>query len=659
MTPWSLCYDNQRYLFADWGLSQLRRTLQGQVADKVTFEQCIRPNAQAGSTLGPLPHLETHQPVSLFRGETLWFTGVLARVSESYTAAQGRRHYTVLGPWWYLDHIVFQQPWRQYHAGSAPQSTAWPLVPQALPAPDVAHDALTCWVPQGVNDPGHYLVDYRTHVILGQDAHGQPLTAKAQVLEILQYACRAGAQFSIGQLDLDFAFPFDEVKDISCAEALKRILRWCPDVVPWFDYTAPVPVLHFTACSAGQQAFAVPWEQCLRVEARQRHDLNVPVVVLRYEQPCHIGGVTRTDTHIDQYPKEADPQGLRSLVMTVSLQGASAITLEQHISTEAIDPYDAAWWQKHLAYLRNLPPEKIQLRQVSLGDQDWSNQDCPWELTCGVITPWMEAQGVRMLPACFRATLAYEDSAGNQVLREACVRFVATNARTGSYRYTVPVALADPVPEGLAKRLYEALHTLTWEGSVTLSLYNKEKEPTQLDWHPGQRLYLAGGPKAWEGHQAIVQRVDEAVDTGECVLLFGPPQHLGPKDFVDLMQASRYRNVVRSAQCRQAGQVQGGQALPLGGPAAYQTPEWGDARYTKLILGAEAQGSSICLDAAQLGPGLCADFKEECICQDGVLMKRRVLCSQPYPAQEPQIWGQEDASSLLIDRPTGTDLDTL
>lgn len=46
---------------------------------------------------------------------------------------------------------------------------------------------------------------------------------------------------------------------------------------------------------------------------------------------------------------------------------------------------------------------------------------------------------------------------------------------------------------------------------------------------------------------AVVQSIDEDVDLGTSRISFGPPQHLGPRDMLELLRVNRFRLRITAA----------------------------------------------------------------------------------------------------------------
>jgi hypothetical protein len=95
-------------------------------------------------------------------------------------------------------------------------------------------------------------------------------------------------------------------------------------------------------------------------------------------------------------------------------------------------------------------------------------------------------------------------------------------------------AFAEPVPALLAAHYYSALLTLHWEGTLTL----QEAECTGLV-RVGNRVHLTNGRAGWATMGAVVQQVAEDLLAGTTQITLGPPEHLGPQDFVALMERWR------------------------------------------------------------------------------------------------------------------------
>ena len=76
------------------------------------------------------------------------------------------------------------------------------------------------------------------------------ITTGQQIIEALNWALKpftdagAPAPFQVGTVSPALLPPFTEVRDITCAEVLHKMLRWSPDAVTSFDYTTSPPTFH-------------------------------------------------------------------------------------------------------------------------------------------------------------------------------------------------------------------------------------------------------------------------------------------------------------------------------------------------------------------------------------------------------------------------------
>ncbi|MDB6021790.1 MAG: hypothetical protein JWQ04_1647, partial [Pedosphaera sp.] len=113
---WTIACNGTEKLLADWGLAQVTRRLVSQGQDELTF--------RAGGTAADSPPLFAHgATLTLWRdrqidsggncsGGTGWFQGIVTQVPRTGAPDAEDLAYRVAGPWWYLDNLVFQQPYQ-------------------------------------------------------------------------------------------------------------------------------------------------------------------------------------------------------------------------------------------------------------------------------------------------------------------------------------------------------------------------------------------------------------------------------------------------------------------------------------------------------------------------------------------------------------------
>ena len=110
----------------------------------------------------------------------------------------------------------------------------------------------------------------------------------------------------------------------------------------------------------------------------------------------------------------------------------------------------------------------------------------------------------------------------------------ATNATTKLYKGLNFWKPAEAVPSGVAQALYTNLSTLPWQGSWSLI----ERDTGGTRYH-GRTLNITGGRTEWATMKALVQSVSWNVADGSTVISFGPPEHLGPQDLIELQRMLR------------------------------------------------------------------------------------------------------------------------
>ena len=91
----------------------------------------------------------------------------------------------------------------------------------------------------------------------------------------------------------------------------------------------------------------------------------------------------------------------------------------------------------------------------------------------------------------------------------------------------------------IATALFQALRGLGWRGSGTL------KAADLPGLRLGQRINITGTARAeWGAMKAVIQSIDESVDSGSQTITFGPPARMNVGDMLGLLKAHRQRRAV-------------------------------------------------------------------------------------------------------------------
>jgi len=137
-----------------------------------------------------------------------WFIGKVKKL-PAFAGPQERQRYVVANAWAEFERIIYQQRY-------------------VVPDPSA---------------PG-LLGSWSTRVVLGQDRWGRAQTAHAVITEITNYANSVGGGLAtISSLPTLAVPPAETVRDITCAEAIRRMVGYAPDAVGYFAYHTGTPVL--------------------------------------------------------------------------------------------------------------------------------------------------------------------------------------------------------------------------------------------------------------------------------------------------------------------------------------------------------------------------------------------------------------------------------
>jgi hypothetical protein len=232
LVNWTISCNGTERLLADWGITQVKRSLVSQGQDTLTFKAdgASCDSAPLFVPYGPWVTLyrnRTQNSDGTFSGGNTWFQGVVTQVPRTGAPDSESMLYKVAGPWWYLEHIVFQQPYQNIFLGYAT-----PGDPATTPLYGQANSS---------------------HLFLNQGLSGSALlkiTTGQQIIEALNWALKpftgadATPPFQIGSVTPAVDVPIDEVRDITCAEVVHKMLRWSPDAVTYFDYTTTPPTFN-------------------------------------------------------------------------------------------------------------------------------------------------------------------------------------------------------------------------------------------------------------------------------------------------------------------------------------------------------------------------------------------------------------------------------
>jgi hypothetical protein len=318
-TYWTLRANGIEQTFETWGFSRLKRETRTQDMDTVTFDHA----AAFAVTDDPVFPVWTIVTVysgrtlnrdGTFSGGTRWFYGHVTRTPKQGSGTVENTEYTVAGPWWWLENRVYKQSSRSFWSSIADVTSG------VRPAPSASTVATLDDVSYMNDGTNWWLLLWTSNVILNQRVNYAAFTytkisTGQQIVDAVQFAAQNGAPIIIGSEfptydplnpangmtiaqamamttgspNLDV--PMEQCTSLSCAEVIRKMMRWSPDAVVWFDYecdpsdSEPYPTIHCKT-KASLNPVTIPFDQrglVTHLSVDPRHDLVVPLVELHYD----------------------------------------------------------------------------------------------------------------------------------------------------------------------------------------------------------------------------------------------------------------------------------------------------------------------------------------------------------------------------------------
>jgi len=271
------------------GIENMLRVRSNMADDEVTFDA---PGDMDGAAL--IAYGET---VAITKDGAPWFVGRCVSIPRIGTFTEEKISYRVLGPWHHLNNCTYQQSW-QLHLDGAVTSA------------------------------------FKSRAILGQDVNGNTITNLAEVRDIVEFAKSKGAPISVGSIDTGINMPYEEVRDLMCAQAIIRCARWTPDAVGWMDYSEGGDPSFSCRRRSNLTAvtIAISDAQAAAINIRRRDDLLVPGIKIIYETNIEADGLYYQTIETDSAGTTTD---LFAKIFTVELTGS--MTSQNNLPTWEVE----------------------------------------------------------------------------------------------------------------------------------------------------------------------------------------------------------------------------------------------------------------------------------------------------------------------------------
>lgn len=557
---WTLKSGSTTQNFEAWGLSRPVRTRVSQAVDTVTFEH-------ATADFDDTPLFAPKSVLEIFRDGVRWFYGRVGPVPREGGAKRERMSYVVEGPWTWLDRIVFQQEWR--------------YIPSSLSSVE------------NVN---------KTRVILGQelgtvDGTWARFDVAEQIGEILDWAINCGAPITKGTIDAPADFVMSEGVSLSCAEAIRRVMRWQPDAAIYWDYTTtPYPTIHVmrrgTATALQLTVGGGVLSEIPTLTGRE--DLQLPGVAFLFEKTHQIDNTTVQTVEVDKYPTDLDLDAppLDTLVQTIELSGYRGTSQRQELDAAAINTGSVSWWQ---TFYPELPDDATIVNSATAAVYSGDPSSWPNYVVSGAVPEWLQDNHAGELRCWARVSYSIEDDDGRVLeykSEELGVQVMGTDLAGRTYSRPSSETQAEATPTGLAEAFYNAMAELHWEGDVVC-----QQDDVGLAVATGYVVQILGSDvTAWATMKAQVQRVVEDVETGRTSIRIGPPKQLSPQDLVELFRLHRAEPATSRLNERNNGQPGADRAMLGTGAAPVKNATKSGGPVRRLVLVSDDGNTTITID---------------------------------------------------------------
>ena len=481
----------------------------------------------------------------VYRGKKV-FTGTISRWVERTVRGLTVCDVTCVDAWDLLERRVFRQAWKVAGAaGAAVESSS-------------------------------------ARVVLNVDALGRPVALAAQLGEVCSVG---GLMMSDGGIP-EATLPSDVAENITCADAVRRLLRLFPQVVARIlDDPGPV-------------GFSVPdgsspaWLAEARILSRAKQHTAHPVAgvdiatesVDTVVTDAATGATADMRAYTHQTAGDADSDDCLHVYMPLAGGSASTSWETLEVEVEAIpDLSDAAWWREKHPRLANAGAAAVTV--TDSGRSSAADGKLARNAVGALRAFGLGAEVVRFWA---RVKVETEDDAEEEIY--LTMDFTTTDATAGRHTrqtgssYTAPETL----PEGLAQALLD-------------------QRAGDLE---GEDVEIALGtafPEVGESLDGLVcQTVEVDCDSRVARVHFGHPGYLSAEDMRGLLNGFRGRGHASNIPLRGSADPGGGAAAVAGGVQPLSTTEFSPGTKAKTTIRRTSPGASsgrIVLDADEVDAG--------------------------------------------------------
>jgi hypothetical protein len=471
------------------------------------------------------------------RDDEPFFSGVCRTNPRQGTNPQEIVRYEILGPWFDLQRLTFQQRWKIWDA--ATETATW---------------------------------QRKSRIILGQAEDGSAMTVGEIIAEVLDYAVDCGANLDVPADTTGWPsvkIPWEEISNLTCADVIIRCLSFVPDWKCRFDYSEDPPVFELVnRTSATAMTLTIGTSDITEISIAARNDLACPGVRVIFERTHEFDGSSFESIEAQV---AGDPDDLDAISITLPLAGMNVTTQSVRILSEALPAtgspptvtvnwLDKPWWIAQVPSLGKIVAEELTLKSCTQtvhpaeeGGSAEDIEDLPRVLMEGNIPGWLGgAIAARVTLDLTYSYIVRERDADNKIVEKIKDEVIShqltlTNVPDGTYTRS-GVDYAEPAPVGFAAALYASWHPLQYDG--TISIEAVEVEHLAI---PGDVLNIASGLSAWATMAAHIQQVQYNIASGHTSYVIGPAKRIDPDTLLSLMRRVRARMLPLNHICRVSG----------------------------------------------------------------------------------------------------------
>ncbi len=231
---------------------------------------------------------------------------------------------------------------------------------------------------------------WRSKVWLGVAENGDRLDTRETILRICDYAATmAGVPMDVSAFGWGTMVPVTQAVDTTCAALILQILRWHPNVVPYWRYSFGGATLHLRQLGSLDGVSLVVSNaslgaaQPISAEVRPRPDRVPPCVIVKYERANEFTDPDSGTVQLIEMHEEKAGGGSEhapgAMCYTIELPGIRSQAIVQPVRTRSIpgefgegvedeeggpvfDMKKAVkWCQCHIPAIRGLDPEAMEL----------------------------------------------------------------------------------------------------------------------------------------------------------------------------------------------------------------------------------------------------------------------------------------------------------